>query len=158
MTYPTTSIAWPLVQALTTLVAAHSTVTSSSPACPVYSAWPGDEIANTKQRLIWFENLKVPESTWGPSQAGRKQRNQTITFDAKIAVLLGPSKSSDDAYDAVSGFVGSIEDVIADDPSLGLTGLTLPSPPTFEMGEWQTPSGERAATATVSFSFDSRLH
>lgn len=115
MTNPTTTIAWPLAQQVATLIDAKSATTGAT----VHAAWPGDK--NAKSQMVVIEDLKVPEVTIPGSKSGRVERRETVTMTVKIYVGGQTFRTADEVMDRCSELIAAVQDVFADDMSLGAT-------------------------------------
>ena len=150
MTYPTTTIAWAVAQQVATLIDAKTAANGAT----VSAAWPGDKFI--KAEMIVVEELKASEVRIPVSQAGRKQRDETIEFVVKCYVA--GKRTADAAMDRASELVSAVQDVFADDPSLATEGVVLAEIGSYSFDYGELSEGGWMVVASVPCSVRIRLH
>ena len=150
MTNPTTSIAWPLAQQVATLIGAHANCSTIN----VYPFWPGDKAQ--KPEFVVVEDLKVTDIAVAGWQSGRKQRNETIGLTVKCYVTN--KRTADALMDRLGELVAAVEDVFADDLTLGTAGVIHGQVTGVEYDPFETPDTGFVGSAAVTCSIVTRLH
>lgn len=79
--------------------------------------WPGDA---TEQEAIWLGDSRGA-GTYPVMRAGRKPRDELYTFDVFLQVLTPDALDETSELRALE-LLAELEDVVADDPGLGLGG------------------------------------
>lgn len=93
---------------------------------PVHYAWPGAE--HQRPLHVWFANARTVSQP-STQRAGRKRRDQTVTFDIIVECRLkgatrdknGVNVLQEQADAQVEEIVGLIDEWVADNPLLGQT-------------------------------------
>jgi hypothetical protein len=106
----TTSVRWQATEQVCALLRSSPSLTGVT----VEPGWPGDRVPAAQ--LIWFDEIdgaiSVPVMT-----GGRKQRADTFTLSIQIRVIgLG---TLDETMSRLFEIVGVVENLLADDTSLG---------------------------------------
>jgi hypothetical protein len=105
----TTSVRWAVTKHLVDLIRANPDLAGVR----VEPGYPGDEAG---AEAIWVYGLDG-ELSIPLMQAGRKQRDDRFEIPFQVAVSL--NANLDTTFQRLTEIVAAIEDVLADDPSLG---------------------------------------
>lgn len=149
MTAPTTTIAWSTAKEIARLIGLHANCATIT----VWSAWPGDK--HVKPDMVWIEDLRAPTVNVPVSQAGRLQRDETVTMDVKVGVA--GRRTVDDAMTRVAELVAAVQDTLANLTGTAITGVTGAEVVAYEMNADELNDGRWMATGSVSLTFEIRL-
>ena len=144
----TTNIRWVACKKIVQLLQADGNMN----AVTVSPGWPGDRVPQAQ--LVWVDeidgNVDIPVMT-----GGRKQRNDD--FDIPLQIRVSGFATLDETMSRVASIVGTIENVLADDTTLGLLDGVLSAQISRErMTSAMLPEGP-VAFAEVVVSITTRL-
>lgn len=148
MTAPTTSILWPVLAHMTDRFAV------ALAGVKVSDGWPGDtEVA---PEMLWCDDEITTETTYPLASAGRKRRNETITYTWNIRCAERPTRQA--AHVRMSELIADVENECAEFVELAdIAGIVDVAVTTGRRSVLDTPDG-LIGFAQVVVQVDTRLN
>ncbi len=113
---------------------------------------PGDTL---EQEAVWLGRV-IGSNSWVAMRAGRKPRDESYTVQVFIEVIM-PGEPETAAEDRVLACYGALEDVIAEDPRLGVTGVESMRVAEYELDSGIDGEGAGAANMAAGVLVGARL-
>lgn len=143
MTAQTGPLSWTVAQALKVLLEAHADIDDTE----VFTMWPGsrDEVPE----MLVIEKVKASDLKVPVASSGRKVRNETLDITFRILLADHPTEAS--VMARTMALVGVIEDIFADDMTLGLAPTVYWSEATgYDPSPSETDSGFNCITQVTA--------
>lgn len=122
MSDPTSSTVPAIKQQLVTLMQASPLLGQATPPIQVtYNAKAADAV---EREVLYFVGTEITEG-FAAVRAGRKKRDETYTLRLQIRACK-PAQAGDEAEARAFVLLSAVEDIIANDPQLGLQNSTTP--------------------------------
>jgi len=143
VTTPTGPLSWTVAQALKTLIEAHDSIDDTQ----VFTMWPGskDEVPE----MLIIEKVKASEVKIPVAQDGRKQRDEIL--DITFRILVADYATEALVMARTVALIGVIEDIFADDMTLGMAPTVWWSEVTgYDPSPSETDSGFNCITQVTA--------